>query len=112
MLRGALGSLSSKTTKPVVLIVDLFAHTGDLALAVLKEKFNPGMSIHLHYLGFHASEMEAMVFVRELDVMRVWFLRAFVVFFLDFVMFSQSFHGYSLDMFLCSCFLNKTNFSC
>ena len=44
--------------------------------------------------------------------MRVWFLRAFVVFFLDFVMFSQSFHGYSLDMFLCSCFLNKTNFSC
>ena len=49
---------------------------------------------------------------RELDVMRVWFLRAFVVFFLDFVMFSQSFHGYSLDMFLCSCFLNKTNFSC
>ena len=28
---------------------------------------------------------------RELDVMRVWFLRAFVVFFLDFVMFSQSF---------------------
>ena len=50
--------------------------------------------------------------LRELDVMRVWFLRAFVVFFLDFVMFSQSFHGYSLDMFLCSCFLNKTNFSC
>ena len=49
---------------------------------------------------------------RELDVMRVWFLRAFVVFFLDFVLFSQSFHGYSLDMFLCSCFLNKTNFPC
>ena len=48
----------------------------------------------------------------ELDVMRVWFLRAFVVFFLDFVMFSQSFHGYSLDIFLCSCFLNKTIFSC
>ena len=49
---------------------------------------------------------------RELDVMRVWFLRAFVVFFLDFVLFSQSFHGHSLDMFLRSCFLNKTNFSC
>ena len=48
----------------------------------------------------------------ELDVMRVWFLRAFVVFFLDFVMFSQNFHGYSLDIFLCSCFLNKTIFSC
>ena len=39
------------------------------------------------------------VLYRELDVMRVWFLRAFVVFFLDFVMFSQSFHGYSLDKF-------------
>ena len=44
--------------------------------------------------------------------MRVWFLRAFVVFFLDFVMFWKSFHGCGLDMFLCSCFPNKPTFIC
>ena len=42
--------------------------------------------------------------------MRVWFLRVFVAFFLDFVMFWKSFHGCGLDMFLCSCFPNKPTF--
>ena len=44
--------------------------------------------------------------------MRVWFLRVFVAFFLDFVMFWKSFHGCGLDMFLCSCFPNKPTFIC
>ena len=61
LLRGSLQTLGSKSSKPVILIVDLFAHTGDLGAAVLKEKFNPGMSNHLHYLGFHASQMEVCV---------------------------------------------------
>lgn len=58
LLRGSLGALANKNVKPVVLVVDLFAHTGDLALAVLKEKFNPGMSLHLHFLGLHANQLE------------------------------------------------------
>ena len=60
-LRGALGTLGTKSSKPVVLVVDLFAHTGDLGLAVFKEKFGPVMSNHLHYLAFHANQLEAVL---------------------------------------------------
>ena len=71
----------------------------------------PSISSGLHLL-FRPCRPHSPQKTRELDVMRVWLLRAFVVLFLDFVMFSQSFHSYNLNMFLCSCFLNKTNFSC
>lgn len=59
LLRGALGTLGTRSSKPVILVVDLFAHTGDLGVAVVKEKFNPQMSNRLHYLGFHANQLEA-----------------------------------------------------
>ncbi|CAJ1456543.1 unnamed protein product, partial [Effrenium voratum] len=58
ILRGALSSLTG-APKPVVLVVDLNAHTGDLGRAVVKENFLQSMGgMNLFYLGLHATQSE------------------------------------------------------
>ena len=59
LLRGLLNGLGGK---PMVLVVDLFPHTGDLGRASLREKFKPSCSLaHLHYMAFHENQTEAGV---------------------------------------------------
>ena len=61
VLRGALSGLAG-ATKPVVVVIDLFAHTADLCLATIAEAYKPSMGgLHLYYLGFHSSDIEAGV---------------------------------------------------
>ena len=58
MLQGQ--SAQAGSVKPVVAVVDLFAHTGDLARAVLHEHFAGSLGgTHLYYLGIHADCEEA-----------------------------------------------------
>ncbi|CAJ1372464.1 unnamed protein product [Effrenium voratum] len=58
ILRGALSSLTG-APKPVVLVVDLNAHTGDLGRAVVKENFLQSMGgMNLFYLGLHATQSD------------------------------------------------------
>ena len=52
ILRGALCGLAG--SKPVVLVVDLFAHTGEMCKAVIQEKLKPALSTPMRYIGFHA----------------------------------------------------------
>lgn len=74
MLRGALGALGGSSGKPAVLVVDLFSHTGDVAKACMKERFNPAMSLNLRYLGLHSSQLEAMCFANQLgEWIAFWF---------------------------------------
>ena len=58
LLRGILGQSMSAGTKPVCLVLDLNAHTGDLGRAVLRERFIGGLC--LYYLGFHETASEAL----------------------------------------------------
>ena len=53
-------SLAAQPARSCVLIVDLFAHAGDLASAMLKEQFTGSLKgLRMVYLGFHATDMEA-----------------------------------------------------
>ncbi|CAJ1412778.1 unnamed protein product, partial [Effrenium voratum] len=64
ILRGALSSLTG-APKPVVLVVDLNAHTGDLGRAVVKENFLQSMGgMNLFYLGLHATQSEARCVIK------------------------------------------------
>ena len=54
------GVLAAQPARSCVLIVDLFAHAGDLASAMLKEQFTGSLKgLRMVYLGFHATDMEA-----------------------------------------------------
>ena len=60
LLRGVLKQFSGTgSAKPVAVIVDLNAHTGDLGTAVLEERFNSACGCNIYYVGFHSSTVEA-----------------------------------------------------
>ena len=57
VLKGSLSELSNGTKKPC-LVIDLAPHTGDLQRAIAQERFKGSIGLDIHFLAFHADEME------------------------------------------------------
>ena len=58
-LRGVCSTLASSSPKPVIVMVDLFAHTADMTLACVTESFKQSVGgVHLYYFGFHTTDVE------------------------------------------------------